>query len=187
MEMMDVVFREDVKQRSGQNIDRCYQCLKCTVGCPMAAHFEYKPNSLIRMIQYGKKEQVLDSRSIWLCVSCMTCASRCPNQVDMSAVMDTLREMAVESGQPYGAEKNIVLLHEEFIRSIRLWGRLHEVTFFMGYMIRSFDFFSPIPSGVTLFVKRKLPFVPRRIKGIKGLQELFKQAYVNKKKAKGAQ
>jgi hypothetical protein len=57
----------------------------------------------------------------------------------------------------------------------------------MGYMIRSFDFFSPIPSGVTLFVKRKLPFVPRRIKGIKGLQELFKQAYVNKKKAKGAQ
>jgi heterodisulfide reductase subunit C len=185
--MMNVVFREEVKQRSGQNIDRCYQCLKCTVGCPMSAHFEHKPNSLIRMIQYDKREQVLASRSIWLCVSCMTCAARCPNQVDMSVVMDTLREMAVESGAPYGAEKNVVLLHEEFIRSIRMWGRLHEVTFFMAYMLRSFDFFSPIPSGVTLFAKGKLPLVHRRIKGIKGLQELFNQAYGNKKKAKGEQ
>ncbi len=185
--MIDTSFSREVEERSGQNIRVCYQCLKCFVGCPVATYMDFKPNSVIRMIQYGLREKVLKSHAIWLCVSCMTCAARCPNQVDMSAVMDTLREMAVESGQPYGAEKNIVLLHEEFIRSIRLWGRLHEVTFFMGYMIRSFDFFSPIPSGVTLFVKRKLPFVPRRIKGIKGLQELFKQAYVNKKKAKGAQ
>jgi hypothetical protein len=85
--------------------------------------------------------------------------------------------MAVESGRSYGEEKNVVLLHEEFIRSIRLWGRLHEVTFFIAYMLRSLDFFSPIPSGITLFLKRKLPFIPKRIRGIKQVQELFDRAY----------
>ena len=172
---MDTGFLAEVQERSGQRIDRCYQCLKCSVGCPVASHFDYKPNSVIRMIQYGKRDEVMASHAIWLCVSCMTCAARCPNQVDMSAVMDTLREMAVEGGNPYGAERNVVLLHEEFVRSIRMWGRLHEVTFFMGYMLRSLDVFSPMPSGVALISRGKLPFIPRRIEGIEELRSVFEK------------
>ncbi len=174
--MRDETFRAEVKARSGQEIDRCYQCLKCTAGCPVSEHLDYKPNSVIRMVQYGEREEVLGSRAIWLCVSCMTCGSRCPNGVDMSAVMDALREMAMESGVRGGAEKNVVMLHEEFLRSIRMWGRLHEVTFFVAYMLRSRDFFSPLPSGLTLMLKRKLPLLPRRISGAGELRGLFARA-----------
>ena len=70
------------------------------------------------MIQYGYRERVLSSHAIWLCVSCMTCGTRCPNKVDMSTIIDTLREMAMESEYAHKVEKNVVLIHEEFIRSI---------------------------------------------------------------------
>ena len=95
----------------------------------------------------------------------------------MSAVMDSLREMAMESEYAHKAEKNVVLIHEEFIRSIKTWGRLHEVTFYIAYMLRSFDFIAPIPSGAAMISKRKLPFIPRWIKGIKEVHKLFEKVY----------
>ncbi len=179
--MKNSSFFEEVKERSKQDINLCYQCLKCAVGCPVSAYLDYKPNSLIRLIQYGQKEKVLSSRAIWLCVSCMTCGSRCPNEVDMSAVMDTLREMAFETEYAHKIEKKVVLIHEEFLRSIKWWGRLHEVTFYIAYMLRSFDFIAPLPSGVTLFSRGKLPIFPHRIKGIKHVQNIFRKTYGQKK------
>ena len=180
--VMDKNFCEEVKERSGQDINLCYQCLKCSVGCPISCHFDYKPNSMIRLIQYGDKEKVLTSHAIWLCVSCMTCGTRCPNEVDMSMVMGCLREMALESEYSFTVEKNVVLIHEEFIRSIKLWGRLHEASFFIAYMLRSFDFFAPIPSGVALMSRNKLPFIPHPIKGIREVRKLFEKVYGEKGK-----
>ncbi len=179
---MDRNFREEVKERSGQDINLCFQCLKCSVGCPISRYFDYQPNTLIRMIQYGYKERVLSSHAIWLCVSCMTCGTRCPNKVDMSTIIDTLREMAMESEYAHKVEKNVVLIHEEFIRSIKTWGRLHEITFYIAYMLRSFDFIAPIPSGIAMVSKRKLPIIPRRIEGIKEVHKLFRKAHGKKNK-----
>jgi len=171
---LDRDFIKEVQERSGQNICACYQCMKCFAGCPMSCYMDYKPNSLIRMVQYGEREKVLSSHAIWLCVSCMTCGVRCPNEVDMSEVMDTLREMSREAGLSYEAEKRVVLLHEEFVGSIR---RLHEVTFFITYILRSLDLFSNIPSGLTLFAKGKLPMLPKWIKGVKGYRRIFDKVY----------
>ena len=169
---IDRNFGNEVERRSEQNIRHCYQCLKCFVGCPVASHMDFKPNSVIRMIQYGLREKVLKSHSIWLCVSCMTCGVRCPNEIDMGAVFDTLREMSIEAGYSHESERNVVLLHEEFVRSIKTWGRLHEVTFFMAYIARSFDVASMV-SGPALLLRGKLPFIPKKIEGIEEVQELF--------------
>jgi heterodisulfide reductase subunit C len=174
---IDTSFSREVEERSGQNIRVCYQCLKCFAGCPMSRYMDHKPNSLIRMIQYGEREKVLKSHAIWLCVSCMTCGVRCPNEVDMSVVMDTVREMSREEGMDYEAEKRLVMLHEEFLRSIKMWGRLHEVTFFMAYMLKSLDFFSNMSSGITLMSKGKLPMIPKPIRGIRNIWKLYKKAY----------
>jgi len=142
---------------------------------------EYKPNSLIRLIQYGQREKVLKSHAIWVCVSCMTCGVRCPNEVDMSCVMDTLREMSIEEGHSFDAEKRLVMLHQEFVRSTKLWGRLHEASFFILYMARSFDIFSNLPSGIALILKGKLPFVPKMIKGIKEVRSMYKKIFQTEK------
>ena len=173
-------FAAEVVERSGQNVKLCYQCLKCFVGCPVADFMDYKPNSVIRMIQYGEREKVLSSHAIWLCVSCMTCGVRCPNEIDMSEVFDTLREMSIESGLAYESERNVVILHEEFVRNVKMWGRLHESTFFMPYIFRSMDLFSNAISGIQLMLRGKLPMIPGQIRGIDEIRQLYDEAYKTK-------
>ena len=105
-------FLEEVNEKiNGVPIQRCYHCRKCTAGCPMTSAMEHNPNRVIRMIQMGRREEVLNSATIWLCVSCETCITRCPNEVDIARMMDVLRQMAIETG--VGAkEKNILKFHE---------------------------------------------------------------------------
>ena len=115
----DLKFAAEVQERSGQNIKLCYQCLKCSVGCPLSSHMEFNPNRVIRMIQYGQREKVLRSHAIWLCVSCMTCGVRCPNEIDIARVMESLRWLAAaEKSEP--AEKGIELFHRLFLIRCRL-------------------------------------------------------------------
>ncbi len=174
---VDEDFAEEVTKRSGQNLNLCYQCLKCSVGCPLSPHMEFRPNTVIRRIQYGEKETILKSHAIWLCVSCMTCGSRCPNDIDISAIMDTLREMCVEEGYAYEAEHKVVKLHESFVDNVKMWGRLHEVTFFIPYLARTLDIANNAPSAVKLLARGKLPILPKQIDGIDEMFELYEQAY----------
>ena len=77
----------------------CYQCGKCSAGCPMAAHMDVLPNQIIRMAQLGMKKQLLAARSIWMCVSCLTCNSRCPKDIKIAEVIEALRMTALRDGQ----------------------------------------------------------------------------------------
>ncbi len=80
MGTIDSSFLEEVKKRSGENLSLCYQCLKCTAGCPTAPYMDIRPNNIIRMIQMGMKKEVLGSSAIWFCVYCQTCGTRCPTR-----------------------------------------------------------------------------------------------------------
>lgn len=173
-------FAREVEERSGQNIRLCFQCQKCFAGCPVLEYGDYTPNGIIRLVQYGEKEKVLSSKAVWFCVSCMTCGARCPNEIDMSAVMDTLREMSIEAGLAHEADRRVVVLHEEFIRSIKMWGRIHEVSFFVPYMLRSMDLFGNIASGILLMARGKFPLLPEQIEGIDEIRDMFEKAYKTK-------
>ncbi|MFA7239087.1 MAG: 4Fe-4S dicluster domain-containing protein [Sulfuricellaceae bacterium] len=95
----DRAFVAQVEKISGQKLLACYQCGKCSAGCPMAAHMDVLPNQLIRMAQLGMKEQLHAARSIWLCVSCLTCNSRCPKDVRIAEIIEALRETVLRSGE----------------------------------------------------------------------------------------
>ena len=169
-----LAFLDEAKKRSGQDLNLCYQCLKCTAGCPTASCMDLRPNRIVRMIQMGMKEAVLGSSAIWLCVSCETCGTRCPNEIDIGVLMDALREMAVEEGIP-AKEKNIHLLHKAFIDSIRRGGRVHEATMLMDYKLRSKDFLTDLLPGMKLFLKGKIPLLPDRIKGRQEIKRIFER------------
>ena len=168
-------FLDEVKRKSGENLDLCYQCLKCTAGCPTAPYMDIRPNNIIRMIQMGMKKEVLESSAIWFCVYCQTCGTRCPNEIHIGILMDALREMAIGEGIP-AKEKNIHLFHEAFIQSVRRGGRAHEVTMLMDYILRSRDLMknSLIP-GVKLFLKGKFPLLPSFIKGRGEIKRIFER------------
>jgi ferredoxin len=91
-------FIREVEELSGENINSCYQCGKCTAGCPVALEMDYTPRQIIRMVQLGMKEEVLKCSTIWLCASCVTCTARCPREVDLAKIMDALRILARREG-----------------------------------------------------------------------------------------
>src|SRR3989304_7519705 len=107
-------FLAEVDQASGEKIQACFQCQKCSAGCPVAYAMDILPNQMLRHIQYGHRERVLSSNTIWICASCYTCSVRCPNSIDIAKIMDSLRSMAIHSGIKLG-EKDIPLFHSVFL------------------------------------------------------------------------
>jgi len=92
-------FVARIEKAAGQKLMACYQCGKCSAGCPMAEHMDILPNQMIRMAQLGMQEQLLASKAIWLCVSCMTCNSRCPKEIKIAEVIEALRTTELRSGE----------------------------------------------------------------------------------------
>jgi heterodisulfide reductase subunit C len=91
-------FLAQVERLSGQSIWACYQCGCCSSGCPVAEEMDLLPNQVIRYVQLGLEEELLSSKTIWLCASCFQCFARCPRGIDISKIMDALRQMAMEEG-----------------------------------------------------------------------------------------
>ncbi|HEB84039.1 MAG TPA: 4Fe-4S dicluster domain-containing protein [Bacteroidetes bacterium] len=90
-------FVREVEEISGEDLLACNQCGKCSAGCPVASVMDLLPSQVIRMAQLGM-EEVLESRTIWICASCLTCVTRCPKGVDLPRLMEALREIALRSG-----------------------------------------------------------------------------------------
>jgi heterodisulfide reductase subunit C len=168
-------FLEEVNEKiNGVPIQRCYHCRKCTAGCPMTSAMEHNPNRVIRMIQMGRREEVLNSATIWLCVSCETCITRCPNEVDIARMMDVLRQMAIETG--VGAkEKNILRFHEAFLANIRMGGRINEPAMMVHYKLKSGDLFSDMGMGIDMFLKGKLSLISPRTKDMANVRRIFEK------------
>ena len=117
----------------GQNIFRCYQCVKCTSGCPLADQFDLTPNQVMRSLQLNEPS-VLESKAIWLCASCQTCASRCPQDIDVTGVMDLLRIEAGKRGiDP--AVPDVQKFHWLFMKFINRLGRVPELLFVLVYKV----------------------------------------------------
>jgi len=116
-----------VESLAHTRIHDCYQCGKCTAGCPMAAGMDTPPSQLIRLLQLGHAETALRAQAIWQCVSCQTCTTRCPKSVDCAGVMDALRQLSFERGVATPEQRRIVLFQKAFLRNIRRNGRLNEL------------------------------------------------------------
>src|SRR5512136_145766 len=87
-----------IQERCGENVYLCYQCKKCSAGCPVVAHMDLAPNQLLRAIQLGQNERVLRSKTIWICANCQTCVTRCPHNIDLPRAMDVIKQLAAEMG-----------------------------------------------------------------------------------------
>ena len=164
---------EEISKLSGQNVTSCYQCGECTAGCPVAYLADIMPNQVTRLLQLGQDEDVLKSSMIWLCVGCETCVTRCPRKVELSKVMDALRQTAVSRGVA-SAEPAIRTFHETFLRSVERGGRIHEISMLGEYKLRSLQLFSDLILGAKMFLKGKLALIPKIIKGRGEVKRIFK-------------
>jgi heterodisulfide reductase subunit C len=159
---------------SGLNIQDCYQCQKCSAGCPVAFAMDYKPNQIMQMVSLGMKERVLSSKTIWVCASCYTCSTRCPNDIDIAGVMDWLRQSALRAGVA-PAEREVPLFHAAFLDSIRSHGRVHELGMMARYKMKTGKFFDDFKLGWKMFTKGKLKLFPSGVRKKREITELFRE------------
>lgn len=89
---------KEVQEKAGVKITDCYQCGKCSAGCPVAFAMDKTPRQIIRLLQLGMLDEALKSKTIWLCATCQMCSTRCPRDVDLATLMETLRQLAKKKG-----------------------------------------------------------------------------------------
>lgn len=174
LDQTDSGFVTEVISRSGVDINKCWHCQTCAGGCPFVHAMDYAPNRVIRMVQLGLRTEALESSGIWICVGCNTCSIQCPNCIDIPAVNDALRQMAMAEGVVV-AEPNILNFHQAVLQSIQRHGRTHKLEVMMRYKLKKHDWFSDMAVGMKMFAKRKLELLPSKSKNIAEIKRLFDQ------------
>jgi heterodisulfide reductase subunit C len=175
---IDKGLKKELAELSGQKLESCYMCGKCTAGCPVAPYQDFGPHMVMRLAQLGNRS-LLKSKMIWNCVSCGTCYTRCPNSVDPGRVCSAAARIAKREDTV--ADKAALALREKFVESIKNHGRLHELTLAVQMKMASHDYFADIDMGVPMLLQGKFPIFAHNIEGLHDFQKLFEKHYVEKK------
>ncbi|MFZ5447154.1 MAG: 4Fe-4S dicluster domain-containing protein [Thermodesulfobacteriota bacterium] len=173
------------------NVSTCYQCKKCSSGCPLTFAMDFYPDQVIRLALLGQEAQVLGCRTIWVCSSCETCTTRCPNNIDIAGVMDWLKEAALRQGFS-SPQPAVTRFHQTFLDTVRLsGGRLSEPVLLGLYQwrrggtlhkLKSGDLVEDLKMAWELARRRRLmPKLPHRLKGVKEIKDIFKKTRTQEK------
>ncbi|MCL1983356.1 MAG: 4Fe-4S dicluster domain-containing protein [Clostridiales bacterium] len=155
----------------GAKLHECYQCGKCTAGCPMAGSMDLMPRQVIRHLQLGLLDEALHSRAPWICATCYTCSARCPHDVPISELMEAVRQQAERAGiRPI---RRSHLFTKYFLLPLKWFGKNHELTLTMFYNLASgrvLQHFSYLPA---MLKGSKLKIFPARVKNREAVRRLM--------------
>ncbi len=167
---------KEVLLHSGQDTTLCYQCGKCTAGCPVAFAMDFTPNQIMRMVQLGLVDDVLNSQTIRLCAYCSTCSVRCPRNIGVADVMDSLRIMAAERNiTGTDRSRKVSIFNQAFLDTLSRFGRSHDVLAMVLFNLRSCQPFLNAKLGLKLFNNGKIKIKPSRFKGASEVKEIFQR------------
>ena len=173
-------LRKKIEELSGQKISACFQCQKCTNGCPVTFAMDIMPHKAMRLLHLGLVDEVLHSDTIWVCASCETCTTRCPNDIDIARVMDTLRQLSQREGVK-SSQKNFPIFHSAFLSSIRRHGRVHETEMAVNYALKSggiAGLLKQAGTGLAMFTRGKIKLLPPRLRAKSQVRNIFKKTKV---------
>ena len=163
-----------VHKLTGLDPSHCYQCGKCSAGCPMAVEMDIKTHEIIRLVQLDRGERLFASDAIWLCLTCETCTTRCPNEFDPAATIDALREIATDRCAT-AAPRRVAAFHRAFLDQIQMHGRLYELGLAVEYKLRSGALFDDVATVPGMLARGKLHLTPKRIRGLREVRQIFKR------------
>jgi heterodisulfide reductase subunit C len=168
----------EVLEHTEVKVSHCYQCGKCSAGCPLSEEMDYPPSVILRMLQTGKPEledRVLRSFTIWVCLTCEMCFARCPMSIDIPKMMDFLREKSLREKKVNRKAKEIIAFHKSFLDSIRYTGRLYEIGLFADYKARTFKILDDLVLAPKMLKRGKLNIIPELVKDRSGVASIFRK------------
>jgi len=174
---------QEIQERCGENVYLCYQCKKCSAGCPVVEFMDLAPNQLLRAVQLGQNERVLKSRTIWICANCQTCVTRCPHAIDLPRAMDVIKQLALEAGvKPPIA--SIPIFNQAALRGIQMFGRMYELGLLGELKARTMlkgdidvgQLIKDLRMGAQMILTGKFKFIPERGRIPRKLQEVQPRA-----------
>ncbi|MBM4017100.1 MAG: heterodisulfide reductase subunit C [Planctomycetes bacterium] len=167
---------EHVRRATGVDVAECYQCGKCTAGCPMARWMDVVPSQIMRLVQIGDDEaaaRLLSSAAIWVCAGCLTCTQRCPKKLDPAAVIDALRELSYQQGKVPASQRKVLAFHKAFLKVVEKAGRMSEIPLTALYKMTSGDLVSDVTLAPRMLVRGKLPLVPKVVRNRRQMKRIF--------------
>ncbi len=161
-----------IQHMTGLNPLKCYQCGKCSAGCPMATETTTRPHDVMRLVARDQLDRLTDADGLWLCLTCETCTSRCPNGCDPARTMDALREIlaARTNGKNHNA---IRAFHRSFLTQVRNHGRLFEMGLIMSYKLGGGPMFADVTTTPSVLARGKLGLAPHNVKGLEEIRRIF--------------
>lgn len=163
----------ELERRTGEKVRTCYQCKKCSAGCPVAFAMDVLPHEVMGLVRYGQEERLLGCSTIWLCAACETCTTRCPNEIDIARVMDGMRQVALERGVE-AAEPEVEDMHRAFLGGIRYTGKTNEPVLIGVYKALTGKLFDDMGLAAVMLLKGKVKMLPRTVRDRRSVRRIFK-------------
>ena len=175
-------LKDAVEQICGADLSVCFQCKKCSSGCSVARLTKSRPSELMRQLHLGAGNELLESDLIWTCASCEICSARCPMGIDVAAVIDALRLLAIQRGasKPAG---DVPLFNRAFLKTVQMFGRSYEMGMVTAYKLGTGKWRNDTEKFPAMLKKRKISLLPPRGGDRKTVGRIFKHS----KQSKGPQ
>ena len=141
----DIERVAQIAKEADVDLDDCYQCGKCTAGCPMTHAMDLVPRQVIRMLQLGLIDEALKLKTPWICANCMVCSARCPQGVDIAAIMLALRRTAKKNHIQPVREDDV--FYDAFVGNIRSYGKSNEAVLAAKYNFKSGHLMQDVPNA----------------------------------------
>ena len=160
----------------GERLVHCLQCGSCGGSCPSGADMEYTPRTIFALINAGERERVLAANTMWVCVSCYFCTTRCPQEIPITDFMYTLKRMSI--AQRMHHDTDAPALAKAFTDYVDKYGRSFELGLATSYHLlnRPLQAMKMGPMGFAMFSRGRMSLTPSKIKNVGQLQAIIRKA-----------
>jgi heterodisulfide reductase subunit C len=159
----------------GDRISQCLQCGTCTGSCPVSYAMDIPPRKLIALFRAGQIEEILRSRTLWICASCYMCTTRCPQAIKITDLLYALKRTAIDTGL-YPERFPVYLLSKNFVRIVNHFGRNQEMLLLLFYYLRRnpLGLLKMLPLGIAMMRRGRISLFPKKIKGVGAIRTILR-------------